>query len=385
MLKLALIFPSDPDLNTSANEDEPNFAPDSLCGRRSHPMPDVWEASFAPDFDPRSYTRTDGARETDLYSWMAMDRMEPARFAALGRLHDNIVNQRIGFDVIYSVLRHRIRDFKAACRANGFTTPAELPAELPVADGPVSPALAQLILQRDALDADISDFWNAHPIVIRQAFERGSVGEMVELFMRSAGSFWIAFARIPRVCSVPLMRLEVWSSFGCYLGPLGSENSIDILADEFSGGGMFVEFLELAVQATRVLESWIGLNPRLQYYIGSGRTVFRLLCLHVATLERLKRLGAAMDEERMVIAAAEHDVRVCLNILDRLSTKGSWMRPLAKLARKIANGEHVTDVDVDEGVGRVDLPEEEDPALAEEEAKLMKVLAVFRHKLRSCK
>lgn len=361
------------------------FSADAMHGRRSHPMPAVWEASFSADFDPRMFVEPDG-KIADAVSWQLLDRTDPMRIEALERMKLEVLTQRCFFETNHAVLRHRVDAFLGACKAGGFPSPADLPSELPVAEGPVPAALASLILQRDALDADLADFVSAMPPDMIDSLTTMSATNLAASFYATSGSLSFAYVGFFKFIALQLMRIELWSSFGCYLGSCGAKDcELDILEAEFAKpDSRACEFLPVIFQCTRILESWLQHNSSMPFHAGRGRPIFNLMCFHLALLGENKKPGG-MKSVNPEIIARHHDVAVCMRVLEQLAERGPWLAHLYKLATRLTHGIRVCELLVEQGIRRVDLIDELGPEMEEGHAELNTVLAVFRHRLASCR
>ena len=217
-------------------------------------------------------------------------------------------------------------------------------------------------MQTDSLVADLTDLWNLLPPAFRTCLEKGDAVPAVEPISQSCSSFWFGFNRITTLFSIPLLRLEPFNSFGLEVASKdGSTTLCDVLGDEFASPGYDL-MLRDAVLFTRLLESRIKLNPNLEKNVSAGTIIFRVFCLHVATLRKLRQLYAFLSRDPTaqrnlvgIIEEAEHDSEICLDILQRFARRGAWMLPQYKLARKLMQGEKIAELEVAMARARVDI------------------------------
>lgn len=341
--------------------------PAKMIYRFSPPMPGLWNQSFAPNWDPRVVEPV--APLMDQLGWLERHRTDPIRYSRLVAFKDAFLTLRTVTEGLNNSLRLRVDAFLQACKEAGLASPFELPIAPSVLYlMKATPAIQKLLLLRTSLDADITEAWNAFPDVLRSAFHTANAGPALEAIAEGGGNFYFAFNRLPIVFSIPLMRLELFTSFGGALVFNNGQTTLsDSLGDEFGNPGGYADMLRDAIAYTRLLASWIKYNPYLESHVSSGLTVFRVLCLHVSSARKVRGLlEAAANANRRdvyesilgVLSDIEKDANTCLDILDRDSKKGSYLLPTARLARKLVDGERVTELDLAMHKMEVDLPDD---------------------------
>lgn len=339
--------------------------PINLRNRYPSPMPRDWEASFRKDFDPRRVPRAQPVVEA--IQWLTLEEQDAKRNTALKNLGGQIAKQRTFFDVLHHALRSHVDHFLSVCREKGCQSPFELFAATTLApqnhDHGIfrDPAAAQeLLILRETADLALRSTWDAMPRPIHEALSSRSAQQLINFLADASGSFWFAFNRIVLLCSIPIMRLELFTCFGSALvsDGRGAAELLDKLADEILHPTLNPLF-EQANQYTALLKSWISLNPNLDYHISAGATVFRLFCLHLSVARHLRRraLNSNAPDPPLLPQSLQGAV-ICLDILGRFAKKGSWMVAQYKLARNLYQGISVSVLDVALAKARVDLPAE---------------------------
>lgn len=219
------------------------------------PMPNVWEASHSPDFDPRLLPEPPIL--IDVLAPLLMGPDDPRRAQGFQKLTHYFLSERKTVTWVFHVLRDKVDRFLAACTEAGYQTPAALPnistndeASLRALDT----STADLLRRRSELDSTILLTRAALPAQVKKGLSNGSAGEIVEALLHHSGSFWYAFNHVTYFSAIVLLRLELYSSCGVYLTMKAVKGSAtessgyadqDTLADEFgSGGTLFAEFLE---------------------------------------------------------------------------------------------------------------------------------------------
>lgn len=345
---------------------EPEPDPCKIVGRHSHPMPGVWNTSFSLFFDPRLVPPVRPL--SDYIAWIGRPRYDPLRQSNLALLGSSILKIRTLLEAVNYALRFRVDTFLTACKQAGLGSPFELPLVPPVPFiREAAPAIQQLLIQRASLDADILDAWNVFPECLKTAMATGEAKPAIEEMAEAARDFNFAFNRLPLMCAIPLLRLELCTSFG---NPLTSTNGhatlSETLGNEFGTTGGYEQMLGDAIAYTRVLASWITLNPQLDCHISGGSIIFRVLCRHVASVRYLRSSAASSSSLgnfshshlTIVIQEVDRDVIICLEMLERFARKGSWMVPLYNVAKKLVDGTRITDLELEMAKMRIDLPQD---------------------------
>lgn len=256
-----------------------------------------------------------------------------------------------------TALRVRVDHFIAACRANGIHNPALLPSVAAPTD---SPAILKLLARRIELDTTIVQVCSAFPEPIKEALKLGDARMLVSILYAELGNWQYAFNFCMQFPAISMLRLELWTGLGTYMNS-GSDipsltMDVSALAEPFSHGDLPRELLTEAISYTRLLESWVALNPTFEHHVISNvPLVFQVTCMHAAFSRRFwmnlqtNSLGPidyiAAGE---LLGQVERDVQLCLSVLQAYAAKMPSFAKLYLLAFKIVSAIQVTPEEIDE-------------------------------------
>lgn len=315
----------------------------------SHPMPKYWLASQDPTFDPRTVPSEPLIGPS--LSCFLLDTRDPRRRPAIAGLAANLVRVRMLLPWTYVYLRNRIDRFLSACEQAGFASPGHLPRHISGDSGMGAwpPQVVALINERDLLDVDLSDLTAFLPDAINRALRDGSASELYDAYFAYSGAPVHSFNSITIFLLLISLRMELHTSLGVYPEMIptasggGEATALDVqrasdnLADEFAAcAGDFPEFLRMVISCTRILEELSRLNQafiRHTIYL----LTFRLAFLHGALLRRVKEADAGAVASG-IIASIEHDVSICLRLLERYAHGQPVGASMLNLARKLLAG-----------------------------------------------